>query len=58
MHSKVPKPTKEGTKKTGAQETGVQNPTFLNLEIRVFSLLKKRKNREKQYLIGYWLRVF
>lgn len=41
MHRKVPKPIKEETENRSTGD--VQNPTFLNLEIRVFSLLKKRR---------------
>lgn len=56
MHRKMLKLIKEEAKKTGARR--YTKPYIFKPGKCVFSLLKKRKNREKQYLIRYWLRVF
>lgn len=56
MHRKMLKLIKEEAKKTGAWR--YTKPYIFKPGKCVFSLLKKRKNREKQYLIRYWLRDF
>lgn len=56
MHRKMLKLIKEEAKKTGTRR--YTEPYIFKPGKCVFSLLKKRKNRETQHLIRYWLRVF